>query len=189
MPRPNCLAIVLAAFLAIGSIASSLRADGGAVQGQRSVAGWDVFLYSHPGTLRAGPNELSVFLQNRGGREPVLDADVMVHVQAAVPESGSEWIPPCCRMKVGSGAQAASRSGGGNRLFYRAPIVFGHSGEWTVTVSIRRGEESAIVEFPVRVEPPAPPLLAYWPMLFLPVVAVGGFMWRERLLAGRGGHA
>jgi len=161
--------------LAAGSFAF---ADGGSVIFQRQEGDYLVTVFGLPSPLRAGPVDLSVLVQEAATKEPVLDAQVSISV---IPVStdpllqGEIWTPPCCSLKRSDDFYVATREQAQNKLMYHAFFPIPASGQWSLGVEVRRKDFAHYFVQTVEVAPPLKPLLAYWPLLALPVLLIGGF--------------
>ncbi|MGH3054935.1 MAG: hypothetical protein ACRDL7_08160, partial [Gaiellaceae bacterium] len=99
----------------------------------------------------------SVLVQNRDGDAPILDAEVLVELRSSAAEA------------IGS---AATRQQATNKLLYAAAVTIPSAGPWTLRVAVRQGEATADVAGEIVVAAPLPPLLAHWPYVAFPPVAV-----------------
>ncbi|HEY5791713.1 MAG TPA: hypothetical protein VIS74_00345 [Chthoniobacterales bacterium] len=167
----RALAILLA-------LSSAVLADGGAVLFQKQEGNLQVTVFGLPSPLRAGPVDISVLVQNAETRAPVLDAQVSVSVTPLSADQladGEVWTPPCCSMKRSDDFYAATREQAQNKLMYHTFFPIPASGQWNLAVEIRHQNGARVFVETVDVAPPQKPALAYWPLLVLPIAAVGGF--------------
>jgi hypothetical protein len=139
-----------------------LHADGGAVCLHKASGPFVITVFINSSELRAGPADVSVMVQNRVSREIVLDDDVSLRLQPTA-----------------SGGRAlefrATRKQATNKLLKSAIVDLPSSGDWKLTVQVRRGSEKAIVSTQLQVAPPLPRLAAIWPFLMLPFLAMALF--------------
>jgi hypothetical protein len=156
-------------------------ADGGVIVGQTTAEGWQVTLFASPAPLRAGPVDLSVLVQDAATGAAVLDAAVAVGWTATQPDAGTDWLPPCCSMDTALGKLPARRDHSQNKLLYGAIVPVRSAGPGELAVSVRAGDRSLDWTLPVNAARPRPPLLTYWPLVALPVGAVGIFSLHQRL--------
>jgi hypothetical protein len=163
----------------------SAFADGGSVQ-LHSVSGpFDITLFSEPPLPRAGQVDFSVLIQDNKTREPVLDAVVTLALTPVEVHENEQpaWYPPSCA--VAPPADLARipllHSGASNRLLYGALVQVPAPGVWHARAEVQRGDERAIVEGPVDIAAPFPPVANYWPWFLLPVVCIGLYVLREHI--------
>ncbi len=178
LPRPIFL---LHAFLAIVLSAlpmHSSHADGGVVLAEHASTIHRVTLFGSPYPLRAGPADLSVFVQDAKTGEPILNAKVEIQLLAASPGDGEAWVPPCCSMKPGDSTLPARRESAQNKLLYAADALFSASGSHRILVQVDGG---AALAADVEVSPALPPAAHYWSYLALPPLFIGIFALNQRL--------
>jgi hypothetical protein len=173
-----CLTLLASAFLA----AISCRGDGGAIIARESVNGLDVTVFASPVPLRAGPVDVSVLLQE--GDKLILDAAVEV---AWKPGSTSlpEWLPPCCTMDSHAETIPALRAHSNNRFLYSAIVPMKSAGPSELVIRVSHCEREAAFSCDIDVQRPTPPVLAFWPWLVLPPVAIAGFAFHQSLTRSR----
>jgi hypothetical protein len=163
-------------------------ADGGAVQLQAAAPPFVVTVFSDPSPCRAGQVDLSALVQEEKGL--VLDAEVVASLSTLEPgkmSSTAAWLPPACASTATPDLQNVPMqiSHGTNRLFYSTSIQIPYEGRWQLQLSIRRGEDHAIVRGILNVDRPLPPVTAYWQWLVLPFLAIGGFVLQQHIRAQR----
>jgi len=182
------LRLLSSIFACLALAASSAWADGGAVIAKEKVNGLNLTVFASPFPLRAGPADISVLVQDDNG-QAVLDATVGLGWTTSAPEASTDWLPPCCSMTTLLGQTPALRTHSQNKLLYGAilPIRSAGPSEISVTV-IRDGKESSLA-VPVTAAPPRAPLLAYWPLLAFPPVAIGLFAVHQRLSRKKNGSS
>ena len=162
---PRVCSLPLAGCARAGRTAERVRiqADAGALR---------ITAFSAPEPLRVGAADLSVLVQQREGGAPVLDAEVALAARGP-----------------GAGAADAScaRRAQPRRTSSCTPPAssFRAAGDWTLRVSVRRGEQLVEVAGALPVAPPPPRLASLWPYLALPPAAVALFALREWLVARR----
>lgn len=149
----------------------SLWADGGLLRLAAETGEFRLIVFTSPTPLRAGPVDLSVMVQDRETREPVLDASVAV------------------RLSSGPGGRtldvAATRDQATNRLLYTALFELPESGRWRVELDVRRGGVRAGVSLDLVAASSAPALLVLWPYWILPLLVIvlfGLHQWRSQQL-------
>jgi hypothetical protein len=166
--RLSKLGAAAVAALSIVLVARGARADGGSVQLQQVDGAFRVTVFTAPTPLRAGPADISVLVQDVANDEPVLDAEVVL----ALTSTGADAALHA----------AATRQQASNKLLYAALVNLPSAGAWDLRVTVRRGRAAAVVGGRMAVAPALPPLLAHWPYLAFPPIAVLVFavhQWRR----------
>src|SRR5262245_48899009 len=166
-----CHSFVLAA--AVLALNSRARADGGFVELHQAVGPFVVTVFTAPVSLRAGPVDISILVQDRANGQPVLDGEVLVRLQG---EGGVTLV------------ERATREMAQNKLLYSALMTLPEAGPWKLEVTIKRGKEAASVLGQMSVAAPRPFLLSYWRSLSLPPVVIALFalnQWLKRRAARR----
>jgi hypothetical protein len=146
----------------------ALHADGGTVQLREASGPFVVTVFTAPETLRAGPIDTSVLVQDRETASVILDATVTLAVGPA----------------AGAGLRfqtRATHAQARNKLLQAAAIDIPTPGWWTMQVSVSRNGAQAVVATKVLVQPPAPQLAGIWPYLILPPVAIALFALHQAL--------
>jgi hypothetical protein len=169
------------------AIPGSVLADAGVACWSRVADGHTVTAFASPVPVRAGPAELSVLVQSRDG-QPVLDAavDFLLVCRSS---GGEEFRGSCCPAdndRMREIEMAARRDGGHNRFLYTALPLIRLSGDWHWVVKVRRHGQTFEASGPLAVQPPAPPVLTYWPAFLVVPVAIGLFAAHQRLIARHG---
>jgi hypothetical protein len=163
-------------------------ADGGAVQLQAAAPPFVVTVFTDPPQCRAGQVDLSALVQTENG--PVLNAEVVASLSALEPAKTSPtaaWLPPACASMAAPDLQNVPLqiSQGTNRLFYSTLIRIPYEGRWQLQVSVRRGTDHATIRGILNVDPPLPPVTAYWEWFLVPLLAIGGFALNQHIRAPR----
>jgi hypothetical protein len=155
-------------FLLVALLAFNLRAhaDGGFVELNQEVGPFVVTVFSAPDPLRAGPVDISVLVQDRGSRQPVLDGEVLVRLQSP---AGVTLV------------ERATREAAQNKLLYSALINLTEAGLWELEVTIKHGTDTAKVQGQKSVAAPRPFLISYWRSLSLPPIVVVVFALNQWL--------
>jgi hypothetical protein len=154
---------------------SLARGDAVREQLRREVGGYLITVFtSYP--FRAGPVEVSVFVQDAVTRECVPEARVRVRLTAR--ESG------------GSLEDAATTEASTNKLFHDAFFQLPESGWWDVEIAVGGPRGPAHVGFEVRADEAAPRWLELWPcytwwVLVVALFALHQVLVRRRSLSGR----
>lgn len=114
--------------------------DGGAILTQGAAGPWRVTLFVPATPLYAGKVDVSVLLQQSQSGEPVLDANVTLHLPDRV-------------VKL-------SRDSAVNRILYAGVVSF-HAGSFPVTISICRGNMKGHLSANIVVQSVRPPITGY----------------------------
>lgn len=163
----NAVEVVVAIALLLS--APTARGDGGAVRLRQTEGRFVVTVFTAPTPLRAGPADISVLVQDRDTNEPLLDAEVLI-VLTPLDQDGAAL------------RGAATRALATNKLLYAVVMDVPSAGAWDLRVTVRRGHEAATVAGQMTFAAAVPPLLAHWPYLAFPPVAVLVFVvnqWRR----------
>ena len=138
---------------------SFLRADGGAVRLSEQKGNYRITVFTAPTPLRAGPVDVSVFVQDAATEEPV--SEVRVAVKAV--RRGSLGAPI---------RHAATTEAATNKLYRAAIFNLPEPGWYALEISIGGALGEARVCFEVEAAGPLPSWLVMWPWVGWPVVAV-----------------
>ena len=160
-----CVAARAVALIAI-LVAATARADGGEMCVTKVAGPFEITVFTAPSPPRVGPIDISVLVVDHGRHAPVLDADVQVELRSPTPPA----LPRTA---------TASHAGAVNKLLYATALEAPSAGPWVLEARVRKGGERASVSCELAVESPLGPLLAYWPYLALPVVAIGFFALQQ----------
>lgn len=170
-------------FLAFSFLAAiCCHGDGGAIIARQTVNGFEMTVFASPAPVRAGPVDVSVLVQESD--KPILDATVEVTWKASS-AAAPEWLPPCCTMDSGAERVPALRAHSNNRFLYSAIVPMKFAGPSELIIRVARGGQEAVLSCAVEVRPPRPAVLAFWPWLAFPPVAVAGFALHQRLSRSR----
>jgi len=155
------------AVLALLGGATTARGDGGLLRLNESAGPFEISVFTAPTPLRVGPADVSVMVLATVGRAPILDADVQV------------------ALRLGALARSASatHAGATNKLLYAAWLDIPEPGAWALDVRVQSAAGSAALSSTLDVAPPLSPLVAFWPYLALPGLAVALFaahQWLKR---------
>jgi len=171
-------ALAAAGILFTAVFTSPVFADGGVVLAQKISGPYQITLFGSPSPLRAGPADLSVFVQDLKTGNAVLDSNIQIQIQAKTEGGGEAWVPPCCSMMKSASTMTATHDAAQNRLLYAANTIISASG--THQISVRLNDED-VLSTPVEISPALPPLTHYWAFLAFPPLAIVGFTLNQRL--------
>jgi hypothetical protein len=146
----------------------ALHADGGTVQLREASGPFVVTVFTAPETLRAGPIDISVLVQDREKGGVILDAAVNLAVEPA----------------AGAGPRFqihATHAQARNKLLQAATIDTPVAGWWTMHISVSTNGAQAAVVTRVLVLPATSRLAGIWPYLIVPPVAIALFALHQAL--------
>lgn len=146
-----------------------LGADGGKVLFQRKAGAFDITLFATESPVRVGRSDLSVMIQDSATKNPILDAEVSIHLFRRETATITEISAP------------ARHDQATNKLLYAAELNVSEPGNYRAEISVQTKTESALVTGDVEVAPPEPPLVAHWPYFALPLVFILLFVLNQRL--------
>ena len=152
----------------------TVYAHGGLVQLHQAADPFVVTVFTAPTPLHAGPVEVSVLVQDRGDRQPVLDGEVYV------------WLRREDGRTVGG---LATRAVAQHQRLYSTVVHVPEAGQWELEVTVTHGQDSARVRGQVSAALPRPSVLSYWRSLSLPPIITMLFavhQWLQRRAARRG---
>jgi hypothetical protein len=144
------------------------HADGGTVQLRQASGPFVVTVFTAPETLRAGPIDTSVLVQDRETGRVILDAMVNLAFQPAA-GAGSRYQGRATHVQAT------------NKLLQAVTIDIPAAGWWTIQISVSRDGAQAVVATKLLVLPAAPRLAAIWPFVILPPVAIALFALHQTL--------
>jgi hypothetical protein len=156
---PAALVLLLPAFAA---------ADGGLVRVSRPAGPFVLTVFTAPTPLAAGPADVSVLVQDHTSLVPLLDARVSLDLALAAGGGAPLRVP-------------ATRAHATNRLLYAATVSLPAAGEWRLRARVEREGTVGEVVCRLPVEAGRPRVLAFWPWLLLPPVAVAFFALNDHL--------
>ena len=136
-----------------------LRADGGVVRLRQASGPFVITVFTAAATLRTGPADVSVMVQDRKSRAVILDATVVVKLKPLTGTACSIVVPATSRQAT-------------NKLLKAAVAIFPSAGPWLLTVTVQRGPEKAIATTRLQVAPPLPRAATLWLYLALPPLAM-----------------
>ena len=147
--------------------------DGGVVRLRERRGALVVTVFTAPDPLRAGPQDVSVLVQDPSGA-PVLDAEVTLRFDPpAGPRSGF--------------AVRALHSQATNKLLQAAQVDLGEVGEWRLGVSVRRAGQARDLSCPLPIAPATHRVAALWDVFALPPLMVVLFALNQTLRPRRAG--
>lgn len=164
--------LLLLALVFLQSLAA-LQADGGTVHLSGKKGNYRITVFTSPTPLRAGPVDVSVFVQDAITGEPVSDARITVRASPREhPEAAIE--------------QRATSDAATNKLFQAVVFDLPASGKWQVTILVEGVRESIEVNFEIDVDEPLPRVWELTAWIGWPVVAILLFFVHHWLVQRKG---
>ncbi len=176
-----------AALLLALAAPATARADGGLVRASVEQDGLTVTLFTAPTPLRAGVADVSVLVQDARSREPLLDAQVTVHLAA---QDGAGDVAAGHRGHHGAGHVEAVRLTGeaaSNKILKAARVELPEPGRYRLRAEVRRGAQRATAAADVEVAPPGARWREIGWALAVPPVAIVLFAVHQALRRRREG--
>jgi len=134
-------------------------ADGGTVRISQQQGNYRITVFTSPNPVRAGPVDVSVFVQDQATLQP--DLNVLVTIKAR---------------RRGSDAPAlvhpATSETATNKLYLAANFDLPEPGWYTLEVSVSGALGDAKVGFELEADEPAPASWVLWPWIAAPMVPV-----------------
>jgi hypothetical protein len=152
--------ICLSAFIAILPTVAS--ADAGAVRASKRDDGCQVTVFTDPTPLRAGPVDVSVFVQDAGTGQAILDSSIDIEV--------APRERPSAKTHLTTTSAAAS-----NKLLQAANFDLPHAGWWAFTVVVRRPTDDMDLHFELEAGDALPPWRSLWLWFCWPFFVVALF--------------
>lgn len=147
----------------------AVRADGGTLRLSERQGGYRIAVFTAPTPFRAGPVDVSVFIQDATTRAPV--ADARVTVRAAPRGRPDEAFH-----------QPATTAAATNKLFRAAVFALPEPGWWEMEIVIEGTRGTARAAFSVEAAGPPPRWLTLLPWVSWPAVAILLFCIHQRLV-------
>jgi hypothetical protein len=147
---------------------AGVHADGGTVQLREESGPFLVTVFTAPETLRVGPIDMSVLVQDRETGVVILDAAVNLELHPIASTS-----PPF--------SSRATRGQAKNKLLQAATVDVTAPGWWVVKLFVRRDREEVVLALKLLILPAAPQVAAFWPFLILPPFAIGLFALHQTI--------
>ncbi len=169
MRRFRFISILFVMFLAIGaSRATPGLADGGEVRFSQVIGEYRVTVFTSPTPLKSGLSDISVLVQQATTGAIVRDAVIDLELRC---ESTKTTI------RARAGARAST-----NKLLQSAKLKLPSAGVWRVFVTVQ-GKSTANATFNMTAYPASDLRSPVIVCLAIPLIAVGLFLLRERLVA------
>lgn len=141
---------------------AELRADGGAVRFSKQIGAYRITVFTSPIPLRAGPVDVSVFVQDAATGEPVSDGAITVKV----------WLREHPQTSI---VQRATMAASTNKLFRAAVFDLPEAGAWEVKLSIDGLGTPMVVHFEMEASERLPRDWELAPWICWPAVVIALF--------------
>jgi hypothetical protein len=138
---------------------AALHADGGTVRFSERRGDYRITVFTSPTPLRAGPVDVSVFVQDAATSEPISDAEITVR---ALPRERPEAAIQ----------QPATTEAATNKLYQSALFDLPDAGWWDVTIIVEGLRELVEVHFQMEADQPLPRVWEMMPWIAWPAVVV-----------------
>jgi hypothetical protein len=147
------------------------HADGGTVQASQVIGNERVTIFTSPNSLRAGPIDVSVWVQDAASSATL--PDVRVELELSAPQAGSETL-----------RASATHATATNKLFLAAIVDMPQAGRWHLTANVAgRSSDGKPFESQLScnlaIAEPLPKWRSMWPWYSWPAVVVLLFVWRQ----------
>jgi hypothetical protein len=152
---PRALLVVVALFQSLAAV----YADGGAVRLSEQRGKYRITVFTSPTPLRAGPVDVSVFVQDAATGEPVADAQITVR---ASPRERPEAVIQ----------QRATTEAATNKLFQATLFDLPDAGWWDVVIIVKGLREPIELHFEMEADQPLPRVWEMMPWMAWPTVVV-----------------
>jgi hypothetical protein len=148
------------------------RADGGTIRLSERKGGYQITVFTSPTPLRAGPVDVSVFVQDAATGEPVPEARVTVRASPRGRPAEAESYP-------------ATTEAATNKLFRAAAFDLPAAGWWEMEIVVDVRDEPLRVGFELEAAEPPPRWLSLWPWVAWPILVIALYAVHLLLVARR----
>jgi len=156
--RPVMLSLIVG-LLCLGSRLAPAWADGGTVRLVERHGNRQISVFTSPNPLRAGPVDISVFVQDLATGAPIDDARTTVTLTASGQAEATIHA-------------VASTEAATNKLLQSALVELPAAGTWNVQVRSTSADNEVLVSFTMTAGPALPRWLSQWVWFSWPAVAV-----------------
>jgi hypothetical protein len=152
------------------------RADGGTVRLSEQRGNYRITAFTSPTPFRAGPVDISVFVQDAESGETVNDVRIVVHLTPI--DQPDDAL-----------AESATTDAATNKLFRSALFDLPTPGRWRANIAIEGPTGRAHARFEIEAGEPMPRWLAIWPWIGWPAIAIALFGVHQYLVCRKAGQS
>jgi hypothetical protein len=164
------------------------NADSAVVRAQENQGPFTITIFTSAEVSRGVLADITVMVQSRDSGEIVMDADVELGFS---PPVGASFNPNDVVCGPGSSVPVvyrghptefvATHAQAANKLLYGAAVVLPGKGDWQLRATVRHGNEAASAHCVLPVSTLPSRLVAVWPCLALPPLAIALFACNQWL--------
>lgn len=147
---------------------SAALADAGAIRASERHGNRQITVFTGPTPLRAGPVDVSIFIQDAETGQPLLDDVIDVEVSAP----GSSFAPRRYR---------ATSAAATNKLFQAAEFELPRAGPWQFTIIIHKPDDDVRIHFELEAGDSLPLWSSFWPWFCWPLLVIAIFAFNKCL--------
>lgn len=164
--------ILISATILTFHLIATAHADGGKVEFMDQVEDYRITVFTSPVPFRAGPVDISVFVQDATTGEPATDARITI-------------IATALDGKPVSTQKEATTTAATNKLLKAANFELTHSGKWDIRVQIQAHRGTAQIRLELEAADPLPEWRSWWAWLSWPLIPIALFVVHQILTARR----
>jgi hypothetical protein len=155
----RALPLWLISFLLFLTSLPNARGDGGTLRLTERQGGYRIAVFTAPNPLRAGPVDVSVFVQDAETGQPAPDVSVTISVSRVGPSQP--------RVRYPATPEAAT-----NKLYRAAQFELPAAGRWRLEIAVDGPRGPAQVQVDVEAAEALPRWRELWPWIALPAVPI-----------------
>lgn len=138
---------------------AALHADGGIVRLSERLRDYRITVFTSPNPLRAGPVDVSIFVQDAASGEPIAGARITVQASPRAHPDESIVCP-------------ATTEAATNKLFQSALFDLPEAGWWDVTIKVEGLRDPVEVHFEMEADKPLPHVWEMLPWIAWPIIVI-----------------
>lgn len=158
--------------LMLACAATAAHADGGRLQMRQAAGPFVISLFTTPESLGVGPADLSAMIEEQGGSNVLLDADIVIAL--TLEDGGSQPV-----------VAHLSHAHATNRLLQDAVVELPHPGRWRAAIQVSEGGRHVSMTTDLMVGDYSARRGTEWVFALLPMCAIALFAWVQVAKAGR----
>lgn len=166
LPEPAFRTVILLVWWFALHDLECARGDGGTIRYSERTGNYRVTVFTSPTPFRAGPVDISVFVQEEATGEPAPDVQITVRLARA--------HSPADEISHHASAEAAT-----NKLYHAAQFDLPGPGRWLVHIDVEGPNGPGVAEFQIDAGAPLPRWseLGWW--IALPIVPIVLFLLHQ----------